>query len=263
MTTARPRTALEAGYLALLPQDVPFDTPIKSVIQNKVYDFFGTYSTLISGGLHSATSFTLANTDDGETKPELLHQALTNFVAQAHTDYKWPNAACWLSIRMTTHYDKMVVPRWHRDGNYFDHDIVGEDPSQPSAETQQCHSKYATTLLGPSTLFLDLEYPLTANDLFLKTVPEKAGTQAYTTYLTGSEDIQTRGAMTEFFESHDVPVVVGGLGQTTRFACGPEYGVVHSEPDMSDRHRVFVSVLFGTEEQLKDLSVRWKREWIG
>lgn len=54
-----------------------------------------------------------------------------------------------------------------------------------------------------------------------------------------------------------IPLVELRAGQVVRFTWGEDDAPVHSEPDSSAENRLFVSVMFGSEEELRDMcSVR-------
>lgn len=259
--TMTDKTVVTNGNLALLSLDNNFAPPVRSVKANETYEFFGSYSRLVDRDLSNAAGFIASNSKDQESIKEVVDQALSSFLRQAHDDCQLQKDACWFTIRMTTGDLDTKVPRWHKDGRFFDldnySDVGSGNSSETSTASSQFHSKYATTLLGPTTPFLNL--PLDHAELASRPVLGANG--PYTDYLLGGEDLPTREKIAEFFNDHDIPIVRGKLGQIARFAYGSEHGVVHSEPDMSDCDRVFVSVLFGSLQQLRGLCERWGREW--
>lgn len=100
------------------------------------------------------------------------------------------------------------------------------------------HSKYAITLLGPATRLLlpgkSLNNQLVAASLKMRSL----------------YDVDRKKLADSFAGCEEVAVQTG---QVIRFSWGQEDSPIHSEPDWSASDRVFVSVLFGAEEELRDM----------
>ncbi|KAK6613277.1 hypothetical protein ACHAPC_009365 [Botrytis cinerea] len=153
-----------------------------------------------------------------------------------------PTEACWFTIRLTKPSDVFVMPRWHQDGRMFDctclHPRSEHENEGSSSETRKekaIHSKYAATLLGPCTRLL----PETS--LVRSTLVEVAG-------LSYEEE---RIQLAKRFENEECVSLV--VGDVIRFTWGDEDSPVHSEPDISCSDRVFVSLMFGSKEELRDM----------
>jgi len=107
-------------------------------------------------------------------------------------------------------------------------------------EPKRVHSKYAVTLLGPRTLLL----PET------EVVTEMLGQK-------NSWKEEMRGVLAEGLKGE--PVTEVREGEVVRFTWGEEDSPVHSEPDMSAGDRVFVSVLYGSERELRCMC-EWRKQ---
>ena len=155
---------------------------------------------------------------------------------------------------MSKPLDDFKIPRWHQDGNYFAHDTL-----PPAAQPR---SKWATTIFGPSTLFLDLDF----SD---KDICDYIGNQDDSSEWRAAQGDDEDGSANKKRVNDYLRYRKGGeivkvdLGQVVRFGYGQLKSPVHSEPDMSGGDRVFVSVMFGMEKELKELCVRWKGKWEG
>ena len=130
-------------------------------------------------------------------------------------------AAAWLCIRMTTPTREYTsIPRWHRDGRMFDSDHEGD-----------INWKYATTLLGNPTRLL------TESELVKRVMSERGHNRRRLEYAK---------------ELASEPLLDVRNGQIIRFTWGQGDSPVHSEPDMST-HRVFISILFGSEKEMRNM----------
>jgi len=108
----------------------------------------------------------------------------------------------------------------------------------PSDHDRHIHSKYSVTLLGSPTRIL------VENELVTAVVQPKDNFEV----MRGKYAIRLEGQ----------PMVGVGKGEIVRFTWGRRDSPVHSEPDM-DGDRVFVSVLFGSEAEVR-IMIRWRDE---
>ncbi|WYZ35505.1 hypothetical protein EsH8_X_000152 [Colletotrichum jinshuiense] len=221
--------------LKVFPPPSEFCSPITSVKREGTYSFYGPLS--ISRLADSASDFILKHcTADRDG----LVQALSSFLvdSSAHVrqhasppDRESSNHSTWLCVRITGPTDEWITPRWHRDGRMFD----------CACATPQPHAKYAVTLIGPPTRLL---YPSEAVDAVMKRVEAQ-----------NSSWEEERAELASALEG--IPLVELRAGQVVRFTWGENDAPVHSEPDSSAENRLFVSVMFGSEEELRDMcSVR-------
>ena len=213
---------------------VAFNSPqLRSDLLSKLdrelmYGFYGPFNA--SSLAQSGAQFIAAQSDGNRYA---LAAALSTFLPLAYNDCLKTcdsadspaiGTACWLCIRAFRPTDEYIQPRWHRDGRMFQ--CTGNaDPPVP-------HSKYAVSLLGPPTRVLAPSVNID-RVMTLKRYEENRATLAEK--LTGYDDIPLKPR------------------QIIRFSWGEEDSPVHSEPDFSGQDRVFVSVLFGSEQEIKDM----------
>ncbi|KAK5946954.1 hypothetical protein PMZ80_001099 [Knufia obscura] len=231
--TTTTQTSLTSGHLFLLPLSPnQANHNITRVTQPKTIPFYGSLSTLLNHRLHDF-SIQLAENTDGDVTS--ITNTLRSVLSQSLTDCSTPKESCWFEVRMTTPDPAYVTPRWHYDGPMFDAD----DKDPHTGRRRSIRAKYATVLLGPATRFLDVPH-----------TSELASCLKY-----DEDDMLQRQAVDKYLASYPgVERVHAQPGQIARFAWGQELGGVHSEPDMSGSDRVFVSVLFGSEREIRDLA---------
>ena len=113
--------------------------------------------------------------------------------------------------------------------------------------------KVGTTFTGPSTLFIEpaKQHLLTYNASYER--------QAETNHDPEQLQIEKLWLAEQF---KNVPVVQAKPGELARWTVGGgDAAVLHSEPPMHGQ-RVFISVLPGTEAQIRQLCKRWKRDFV-
>ncbi|KAM0323046.1 hypothetical protein ACHAQA_009145 [Verticillium albo-atrum] len=219
-------TTLRPAPFAVFPHE-PLPSGLISIIKKELSSgFYGAFNATLLAA--QAAAVICANSDASE---DLLKDALHKFLSLAQDDTASDSAlSCWLCVRMTLPTTNWVIPRWHTDGIMFD--CACPPPQLP-------HSKYAFTILGPSTRVM---------------VPD----QAVTTLICGRSptgrdwdtndpDPELAARMAEFEEASV------GLGQVIRFSWGQTDSPVHSEPDSSGQERVFISVLLASDEEIRDM----------
>ncbi|CAF9941959.1 MAG: hypothetical protein HETSPECPRED_004487 [Heterodermia speciosa] len=248
------------SQLAVLPLPTPFKPFLSSVKEPNTYSYHGPLFQLLAW-LSSRPSSEPTSVRDPVTASIFSHTDATSatttksflltFLEQAASDCKHSSDCCWLDIRMTKPEDYFKIPRWHQDGNYFEH---------TTASTAQPRSKWATTLLGPSTLFLDLDF----SDPELRDYVnfENEGAEWRSSQSDDPDNSVNKKKVDDYLRGKKGPKIVElELGQVVRFGYGQLESPVHSEPDMSGGDRVFVSVMFGFEGEMRELSKRWKVQW--
>lgn len=237
------------------------------VNRHRVYSFYGPFdgeAGITPDLLPASAAACIASNSDGD--PDRLAGVLRYFLNSARRDciaeaappdQPQINQACWLVVRMFKPSKEYEVPRWHRDGRMFpcscsgSPSATGEEPSSPGKPKpkQLPHSKYAVTLLGPSTRVLK---PSETVDAALNRVKENRGLE----YNEPKERAELAEALREC-EEYEVR-----RGQMIRFSWGQDDSPLHSEPDFNGEDRVFVSVLFGSEEEIREMC-RWRRQPFG
>ncbi|KAF4625321.1 hypothetical protein G7Y89_g12843 [Cudoniella acicularis] len=202
---------------------------LSSVAKKQCHGIFGPFD---AGLLAKTAAVNISSNSDAN--PELVEEVMRDFLALAHQDCISHEGStqvahsCWLCIRMTLPTDDWAEPRWHQDGRMFN--CSCPEPKLP-------HSKYAFTLLGPSTRVLE---PSAYVDEVLASLRQSGQTQH-----RSRSELATKLA--------DCPEVDVQLGQFIRFSWGQIDSPMHSEPDSTGVHRVFISVLYGSEEEIRDM----------
>ena len=157
----------------------------------------------------------------------------------------------WLDIRATQGSDEWNMPRWHTDGNFFHRPNEGQ-------------WKLATCLLGPGTLFLVdgdegrkaeeqqrmIMFETMEKQIFVDKVEERN--------FEMQKAREVRKILADMFVEWEI--AQPSIGEMAFFRGGSVKAAVHSEP-RSVGDRIFVSVLPGTEAELKDLAKSWGKSW--
>ncbi|KAH7391990.1 hypothetical protein DE146DRAFT_661374 [Phaeosphaeria sp. MPI-PUGE-AT-0046c] len=235
--------------LTILPISIPLPR-ITAVKQPDTLNYFGPVESSI---ISDAASFIAAHTDASE---EPIMQTLRSFVEMSQEDCigtAEQKACFWVTIRITQPTDYFKVPRWHQDGRMFECDTDMEGVPR---------SKYALTLLGPATLLLH------QNQHIFEAV--KYGEEKFFWWRGTGKDVSEeqvdeadeglRAWLAEQFEKEEKVKVRNG--EVIRFSWGNDESPVHSEPDLDvEGGRVFMTVLFGSEAELKRMSVFREAEW--
>lgn len=223
---------------------------VTTVTRTSSFNYFGPVQSSLAT---EASKFlaTLTDTVELETASSIesfILAAQNNCVGEA--DEK---KACWFTIRVTKPSDEFEVPRWHQDGRMFPYDEGREEVVR---------SKYALTLLGPTTLMLHPDAHIFST--------YRAGEKKHFWWQetggpepTDEEEDDAYNALrhwlAEKFEAADRVQV--GDGEVVRFSWGRDDSPVHSEPDLRS-DRVFMTVLYGSEAELRGMC-SWRNAEYG
>ncbi|TGO37159.1 hypothetical protein BHYA_0104g00160 [Botrytis hyacinthi] len=187
----------------------------------------------------------------GITSPEVIVAEATKFISDNSSVFQWSvkkiiakflaltiqdskddcqvnPEAVWFVVSMTQKSDEFVIPRWHRDGRMI----------ECTNANHALHCRYATTLLGPTTLVLQ---------------ETEVVTQGMKQYVGKRKE--TANAL-----AGEIPLEIT-RGQIIRFSWGQEDSPVHSEPDLV-AERVFISCIYGSISEIKDITAT-RRQKIG
>lgn len=205
----------------ILPQILKIG--VSRVTSEESFNYYGSMDSLTY--LATASRF-LVDRSDAEFLE--VEKTLNDFVELSKKDYLQANGsnppsqfAAWLSLRLTLPTDEYTLtPRWHRDGNMYKPDHKGD-----------VNFKYAVTLLGNPTRMLS-ESEL-VKDTMNKYKPQGNFRNQIASELASQSQLELR------------------RGQIVRFSWGQNDSPVHSEPDCLGSDRIFVSVLFGSEEEMR------------
>ncbi|KAI0455980.1 hypothetical protein F5B21DRAFT_166971 [Xylaria acuta] len=169
----------------------------------------------------------------------------------------------WLTIRATKATSEFDKPRWHTDDVFFSarggglRAIPHEDDGDRTLDLQT-DWKLCTTLLGPSTMFIPPEHQAVARKT-QRATRKSLATDHDCTSIRCIACAATSDAVRERLSTQLKPMgaVQATLGECAFFRIGQEKGAVHSEPCMSGGDRVFVNVVPGRKDELKDLMTKW------
>jgi len=223
---------------AVLP--IPIAIPkITSATRPSTFSYYGpVQSSLVS----EAAQFLASTTDADELE---VTSTIASFIQATQNDCigeAEEKAACWLTIRITKPNGAFKVPRWHQDGRMFSCDSGRED---------EVRSKYALSLLGPRTLMLHPDAQVFST--YQRREKEHYWWHGIPGTAPTAEDIEKADSSLRHWlaaEFKDTSRVRLGDGEVVRFSWGREDSPVHSEPDFVC-DRVFVSVLYGSEPELR------------
>ncbi|KAM5521815.1 hypothetical protein FOXYSP1_15706 [Fusarium oxysporum f. sp. phaseoli] len=228
---------------AILPESI--DIPrITSTKQESTLNYYGPVDASLPT---EASKFLARNTDAVEQELEHSIKAFLKTTQNDCSGLTEEKKACWLTIRITKPCTAFEIPRWHQDGPMFEYDQGREDVVR---------SKYALTLLGPSTLMLQPdEHVFTtqheAEARYYWWQNKTDGPEPSEDEMYEADDL-LRESLGNAFK--DTPRVQVGHGQVVRFSWGRDDSPVHSEPDLvSDR--VFMTVLYGSESELRTMKL--------
>jgi hypothetical protein len=182
----------------------------------------------------------------------------------------------WLTLRATTPTRGYDTPRWHVDDDFFSpltsipppHDVRGGSKRQKRAkgraekDRKEASWKLCTTLLGPSTLFLHHSCNASAlQSLHSTKQREGAKREHVCSSIRCAGCFDTGDAVRQSLVTalREEKVVQAEYGKIAFFRTGEE-GAVHSEPPCGV-DRIFVNVVPGTEEELRELMKRFGMEF--
>ncbi|THV53775.1 hypothetical protein BGAL_0042g00210 [Botrytis galanthina] len=220
------QVAHPANFLILVPL---LKTPrIKDIrCEGEHYHYYGITSPGVI--VAEATKFISENSSVFRWS---VKKILTKFFAltmqDSKSDCQVDPEAVWFVVRMTQKSDEFATPRWHRDGRMI----------ECTNANHVLHCRYATTLLGPTTLVLQ------ETEVVTQGMKQHVGKRKETANALAGEN----------------PLEIT-RGQIIRFSWGQEDSPVHSEPDLVTE-RVFISCIYGSISEIKDIAAT-RRQKIG
>jgi hypothetical protein len=171
-----------------------------------------------------------------------LEQIILNLIEKVLEGYNMEDFL--LIIRARTPDSEFDIPRWHRDGPYFDHTIIT--------------SKFATVLKGPGTLFIKSS---TSNSEQFNEINDREDEERrlkrerigirFTHEEQREIDERYRTIYASLPKNSDM--VQSGKNQGVIFFAdsGGVRGAIHSEPKI-DENRIFISIVPGTKENIDE-----------
>ncbi|KAH8703843.1 hypothetical protein BGW36DRAFT_93065 [Talaromyces proteolyticus] len=235
--------------------------PSKVISHNSTYEFYGPFDQTQLAV--SASEYIVSRSDASR---KTISAELNRFLTVAAQDcYRTASPAdrsdiiqsCWLTIRAYSATYEFKQPRWHRDGRMFDCTCF---------ERTIPHSKYAFTLLGPSTLALSPSAQLdeafdTARRVWQednRDLLEKSWKEGIQSQIRLSE--KERPFLIERLRKFD-PVPLKPT-QIIRFSWGQPDSPVHSEPDSSATDRISSVFYLGVKKKSKICAKSEKRSTV-
>ncbi|KAI1354435.1 hypothetical protein F5Y01DRAFT_15969 [Xylaria sp. FL0043] len=187
------------------------------------------------------------------------------FVNQVLSEHKLDHY--WLTIRATKATHEFDKPRWHTDDMFFSarggalRTIPREDDNESNSNRAmdlQTDWKLCTTLLGPSTMFIPAEHQAEARKA-QRFARKTLATDHDCTSIRCIACAATSDAVREqlLTDLEPMGMMQAASGKCAFFHIGQEKGAVHSEPCMSGGDRIFVNVVPGKKEELKNLTGKW------
>ncbi|KAF5597199.1 hypothetical protein FPANT_4145 [Fusarium pseudoanthophilum] len=230
---------------AVLPESI--DIPrISSTKQESTLNYYGP----VDGSLATeAAKFLACHTDAVEQELEPNVKAFLEITQTDCSGVAEEKNACWLTIRITKPCTAYKIPRWHQDVPMFEYDKGREDVVR---------SKYALTLLGPTTIMLQPDEHVfktqhEAEARYYWWQNKANGPEPSEDEMYDADDLLRESLGIAF---KDTPRVKVGHGQIVRFSWGRDNSPVHSEPDLV-ADRVFMTVLYGSDLELRTMS-KWR-----
>ncbi|KAK6505091.1 hypothetical protein TWF481_007013 [Arthrobotrys musiformis] len=257
----------------LLPYKLPTDTPPPAsptikILRTSSWTYCGpllplttpTDDTSLPASYHTWHRATIRGTP--------LITLLTPFLLFAHEFIKSTGLNhYWITIRASLPTKDFNTPRWHVDDDFFDRASMANlrgGQSTSSTRVTRTQWKLATTLLGPGTMFAT-NTAGARNTLKSVKTAVKASSPSHTctsVICLGCANLAecVRKALAD--ELKNVEVVQSGEGECCFFKVGEGVGAVHSEPRMDGGERVFVNIVPGREEELREVMGKWgMEEW--
>ncbi|KAI1825421.1 hypothetical protein F4861DRAFT_199540 [Xylaria intraflava] len=243
---------------AFLDCPSPTTDPDLLVVHNAFWSYCGpliTKSDDLPMNFHEWTSSALS----GSILPRFI--PLLEFINNVLREYELGHY--WLTIRATKATSEFDKPRWHTDDMFFAigggglRQMPWEDDGNQKLDLQT-DWKLCTTLLGPPTMFIPHKYQAEARKV-QRSTGKALATDHHCTSIRCVACAATADAVRERLARELKRM---GVMQATRNECvflriGKEKGAVHSEPCMSGGDRIFINVVPGRKDELKNLMTKW------
>jgi asparagine N-glycosylation enzyme membrane subunit Stt3 len=209
-----------------------------NIIKNNYFDHFGNIDELTDLKL---TDFIngAGNNDNINIFINIIHKLVNNIAKAYNTKY------CWLTIRIskpTTIYD---IPRWHMDGTFF-------------IDSETIEAKFIIILKGPGTLFIKNNNSKKINNIYNNNLKQKFE-EFNKLNILYNEEIENKYKIKlankyKSCKHHQLKTREGFIFLNNK----NNNGLLHSEPK-KDENRIFISILPGSEEDIKNLKKRWNK----
>lgn len=228
------------------------------ITKNGEYNYFGIFDNKLQDKVIDFIE-DLGNNNKESTEISKIINNITKQLLDASNSAKSEGATkkdyVWLALRPeSSSIKKYDVPRWHFDGNMYDYNKING--------IKERQYKLAISLIGPSTRFKHVD------EEGVKKMRE------YKRSLTLNKeynptDINIRARIDKLLEGYDeityddcdgLCYAIFALGEV-KYALGEVKYAIHSEPPIHEK-RLFMSVILGTHENIKQLADKRNREFI-
>ena len=218
-----PPTTYQHFDLGLSPHEISALNQI-TVSDSDSYNNFGEPDVLLS----ELTDFFKAQ---GNTPETSRNQAMLVGKVITETIEKFGSETAWITLRTSKPTTEYNIPRWHTDGYYY-------------SPTEQNESQYKAVIpiKGTGTLLNSLSGEDREKLEEINRLPLKE-----------SDKRQMASHIVPLENAETTPI-----GSGTVMVAGSDSATVHSEPPIHS-DRIFLSVLPGSREQIKELEQRWKQ----
>ena len=217
----------------------------KDVIKNFILeseDFFRYYGSIerINDSLEKFLSSIGTNTS---LNIKTMAKLVVNIIKKVLKGYNMSHF--WLAIRITEPNNNFIIPRWHKDGNYF--------------ASNSITAKFITVLKGPGTLLIRLNKKV--NDIYNKISEKEINEIRPTSTFEEEKKIARKYRLILAKKLADEKIIQVKNSQGLVFLAGSpmDNAALHSEPNM-DQHRMFISIVPGSKKNIEELKKRWAKK---
>jgi hypothetical protein len=217
----------------------------KDLIKNFILeapDNFRYYGSIemINDSLEKFLSSIGPNTSRNITK---MARLVINIIKKVLTGYNMYHF--WLAIRVTEPNNEFIIPRWHKDGNYF--------------ASNSITAKFITVLKGPGTLLIRSNKKV--NDIYNK-ISEKEINEIKPLSTFEEEKKVARKyrlILAKKLANEKIIQVKNSQGLVFHAGSPTDNAALHSEPNM-DQYRMFISIVPGSKKNIEELKKRWTKK---
>jgi hypothetical protein len=148
----------------------------------------------------------------------------------------------WVAIRVTEPNNHFIIPRWHKDGNYF--------------ASKSITAKFITVLRGPGTLLIRSNKKV--NNIYNKISEKEINEISPTSTFEDEKKIANKYRLILAKKLANEKIIQAKNSQGLVFFAGSpiDNAALHSEPNM-DQYRIFISIVPGSKKNIEALKKRW------
>ena len=208
-----------------------------SITKSITYEHYGTIDTI-----KNMNQFLSNIGNNTKACVNNIEKIIIRLIKKVLVSYNMENF--WLAIRVTLPSDNYNIPRWHKDGSLFISD-----------ENETNIAKFVTTLKGPGTLLIKSTTQI--NNIYNKLLEKKF--KEMDKYKTIEKKIKIDDSFRPIFAkkfSKEKIIQVKNNQGVLFYTGNPENNAaLHSEPKF-DKSRIFISILPGSYNDIKELQKR-------